>query len=170
MNIQSLHFSLDINRDGSYSLWEYWEAIKFLYRLPGNLIVEGLGHVPYLAPLLHIQASQDAGYGSLDGLLSVTLSLLFWIIVVFGILTLASPVSDETDDTSVDSLAPSSQVPTVAIAADDSSDLAAMQPVQAPGHFHTHRPVSRSSYSIPGKQPKRRHWHRLAHSLFGHAK
>src|SRR5690606_41914550 len=49
MNIESLKMVVDINRDGSYSLWELWEAVTFVYRLPGNLMVEGLGNIPYVA-------------------------------------------------------------------------------------------------------------------------
>src|SRR3546814_11498243 len=84
-------------------MWELWESVKFVYRMPGNLAVEGLGHVPYLSSFLGIKASEATGYGSLDGLLSVTLSLLFWMVLLFSALTLSSPSADEesTDQTDV---------------------------------------------------------------------
>src|SRR3546814_11313638 len=71
--------------------------------MPGNLAVEGLGHVPYLSSFLGIKASEATGYGSLDGLLSVTLYLLFWMVLLFSALTLSSPSADDesTDQTDV---------------------------------------------------------------------
>src|SRR3546814_12519759 len=76
-------------------MWELWESVKFVYRMPGNLAVEGLGHVPYLSSFLGIKASEATGYGRLDGLLSVTLSLLFWMVLLFCSLTLSSPSADD---------------------------------------------------------------------------
>ncbi|OXR50510.1 MULTISPECIES: hypothetical protein [unclassified Pusillimonas] len=94
MNIKSLNLVVDINADGRYSFWEIWELIRDLYRLPGNLLVEGLGHIPYVSNALGIHASEAMGYGSLNGLLAVTLSLLFWIALILGLMAWASPDAD----------------------------------------------------------------------------
>src|SRR5690554_1555376 len=99
MKIQALDLVVDLNRDGTYSGWELWEAIKFLYRLPGNLLTEALGHIPYVSSALGIQASEASGYASLNGLFAVTLSLIFWVLVVFAMLTLASPEKDDVAET-----------------------------------------------------------------------
>lgn len=90
MNIQALNFSMDVNGDGTISRWELWETVIWIYRLPGNLVVEGVGHIPFVSDLLGIHASQDAGYASLDGSLAVALSLLFWLAVVFLLVSLTS--------------------------------------------------------------------------------
>lgn len=96
MNIKSLDLVVDLNADGRYSFWEIWELLRDLYRLPGNLLIEGLGHIPYVSDILGIHASAATGYASLNGLLAVTLSLLFWIVLVLGLMAWASP--DATPD------------------------------------------------------------------------
>src|SRR3546814_752173 len=103
MKIESLNIVVDLNHDGAYSMWELWESVNFVYRMPVNLAGEGMGHVPYLSSFLGIKASEATGYGSLDGLLSVTLSLLFWMVLLFSALTLSSPSADDesTDQTDV---------------------------------------------------------------------
>lgn len=98
MNIESLKLVIDLNGDGSYSLLEISELLRTLYRLPGNLMVEGLGHIPYVSSLLGIEASRATGYGSFNGLLSISLSLLFWVAAVFAVLTLSSPDSQEPEN------------------------------------------------------------------------
>lgn len=172
MNIQSLNFSVDINRDGHYSAWELWDILKVVYRLPGNLLVEGLGHIPPIASLLNIDATPANGYGSLDGLLSVTLSLLFWIIVIFGMLTLASPKAEEDDDLlhentenhakdktsfGAGSVLPANTATTRA--------NALLRPAT-----RRHHPVSRPVYAASGKKPKHHPWHHITASLFRHVK
>ncbi|MFW7340131.1 hypothetical protein V0R37_01135 [Pollutimonas sp. H1-120] len=177
MKIESLHLVVDINHDGAYSLWELWESVKFVYRLPGNLLVEGLGHIPYLSSFLGIKASEATGYGSLDGLLSVTLSLLFWIVVLFSVLTLSSPSTDEVDESPKGSDGGHAKPPPgflpagtgrVSASAAESDDGAWVSST-----IHSHRPVSRPAYSAPGigkhkKQPRRRH--HLISYLIRHAK
>jgi len=157
MSIESLRLVADINGDGSYSLWEIWEVVKFFYRLPGNLLVEGLGHIPYVSSFLGIHASQATGYGSLDGLLSVTLSLLVWVGVLFTILTLSSPTVDEVDEEALRTPEPS---PTELRSGIDDT--------QAKGARHGHLPVSRASYTAHGKRPRKHH--RLAGLLARHAR
>ncbi|WP_353147949.1 hypothetical protein [Pollutimonas bauzanensis] len=161
MNIQSLKLVVDFNRDGSYSPAELWAAVKFFYYLPGNLIVEGLGNIPYVSSAFHIHASQAAGYGSLNGLLSVTLTLIFWILVVFGILTLCSPTVDEVDDaTDAETglgLGQNRQyIPELHKAAEAPSDHA----TSTSARTRVHMPVSRAVYAFPGKKPKRHPRHR----------
>jgi len=172
MNIQSLNLVLDINRDGAYSLWEIWEAVKWVYRLPGNLLVEGLGHTPYLSTLLNIHASEATGYRSLNGTLSVTLSLMLWVFAIFSLLTLLSPTVDETDDMS--------DAATTRLGASHAAVHTSVSEQQAPKHGHdgaaavharTHLPVSRANYAAPGKKPKRHRRHqRLVNYLISHAK
>lgn len=98
MNIQSLKLVIDLNGDGSYSLLEISELLRTLYRLPGNVMVEGLGHTPYLSTFLNIEASKATGYGSFDGLLSISLSLMFWVAVVYAALTLSSPDAEQPEN------------------------------------------------------------------------
>ena len=167
MNIQSLNLIVDINNDNRYSLWEIWETIKFVYRLPGNLLVEGMGHIPPLASLFNIDASPANGYGSLDGLLSVTLTLIFWVILVFGILTLASPRSDDPNEDLMagptirqDENIVHGRVPTAG-APESTAHIRAKRP---------HHPVSRPVYAAHGKKPKRHPWHHLTASWFRQVK
>ncbi|HWL27459.1 MAG TPA: hypothetical protein VNQ97_00995 [Burkholderiaceae bacterium] len=178
MNIQALDLVVDLNHDGTYSGWELWEAIKFLYRLPGNLITEALGHTPYVSSALGIQASEATGYGSLNGLLAVTISLIFWVLVVFALLTLASPDSDQYIDTA-DTARPDTMT---SAAATDPGSLQGPLQHNRPAHESAtasddvtasprgHLPVSRPLYAAPGKRPKRRRIHHLAHSFIRPAK
>lgn len=172
MNIQSLNLIVDLNNDGRYSVWELWEAIKFVYRLPGNLLVEGMGHVPPVASLFRIEATPVNGYDSLDGLLSVTLSLIFWVIVVFGILTLLSPSvdsGDETLDVDPDNAHNSYRSYSAGSTAMAGNARVANDAVQATAKRH-HHPVSRPTYAAPGRKPKRHPWHHLTATLFRHVK
>ena len=172
MNIRSLNLIIDINNDGGYSVWELWEAIKFLYRLPGNLLVEGMGHVPPVASLLHIEATQVNGYDSLDGLLSVTLSLIFWVIVIFGILTLLSP-SVDVDDGSLDTGLDNSHNRYRSYSAGSTTmtgDARVVDDNIRAASKRRHHPVSRPVYAAPGRKPKRHPWHHLAASWFKHVK
>jgi|SRR5690606_11197705 len=156
MNIESLHLVADINGDGSYSPWEIWEVVKFVYRLPGNLLVEGLGHVPYVSSLLGIKASAATGYASLDGLFSVTLSLLFWVVVLFAILTLSSPTVEEPAPTAA-------RTPEA-----DPSALGRHMPNNAAHISRPHLPVSRPAYAATGTRQRKRH--RLSGFLARHAR
>src|SRR5690606_36317445 len=97
MNIQSFAWAIDLNGDGVYSMWENWEAAKWVFRLPGNLLLEGLGHIPYLSSLLGIHASEASGYGSLNGGLASSLSLLIWVVAIASILNLSSRTVVEPD-------------------------------------------------------------------------
>ncbi|MYN13563.1 hypothetical protein GSY71_10500 [Pusillimonas sp. TS35] len=90
MYIKSLNLVADINGDGSYSLWEIWDLLRQIVRVPGNLVVEGLGHIPYVSGWLGINASPATGYGSFNGLLALVLSLLFWAGLLFALMTISS--------------------------------------------------------------------------------
>lgn len=90
MHIETLNFSMDINGDGVYSRWEIWQSVVWLYRLPGNLVMEGLGNIPGSAELLGIHASPATGYASLNGPVAVALSLVFWLALVIGLVSLTS--------------------------------------------------------------------------------
>lgn len=79
MNIQALHFVLDIDGNGSFAGWEVIEALKWAFSLPGRLMVEGLGNIPPIADTFHIQASAATGYASFHSLLATALNLLFWV-------------------------------------------------------------------------------------------
>jgi hypothetical protein len=175
MKIESLHLVVDLNHDGAYSMWELWESVKFVYRLPGNLIVEGLGHIPY-ASSLGIKASEATGYGSLNGLLAVTLSLLFWIIVLFSILTLSSPSTDELEENGEkdsgireESLAGRASADSVGVSTARSrtgNDAWVSSAVR--GHLPVSRPAYSARGSIKHKKPRRRH--HLISYLIRHAK
>ncbi|WP_397474261.1 hypothetical protein [Pusillimonas sp.] len=82
MWIESFNLVLDANNDGAISPAEAWHVFKWLYQLPGNLVIELLGNIPPVAHLLHISASADTGYGSLGGGLATVLSLLIWLLVL----------------------------------------------------------------------------------------
>lgn len=98
MAIQTLNLTVDLNHDGAYSTWELWLVAKELYRIPGNLVVEGLGNIPFMAQWLDIRASEATGYASLNGTLAVLISLLFWTVLLFTALSYLSPDADpETD-------------------------------------------------------------------------
>lgn len=169
MNIQSLHLVIDINNDGRYSAWELWEAIKFVYRLPGNLLVEAIGQIPPLSSALHIQASAATGYASLNGLLSVTLTLIFWVIVVFGLLTLASPEADQDKDydTGSDQFHDDRSIAYGVAHAENETPSPHAARIAAKRRHH---PVSRAVYAASGRKPKRHPWHHLASSWFKQAK
>ena len=79
MNIQALHFVLDIDGNGSVAGWEIIVALKWAFSLPGRLMVEGLGNIPLVADTFHIQASAATGYASFHSLLATVLTLLFWV-------------------------------------------------------------------------------------------
>src|SRR5690625_4452525 len=66
------------------------ELAIWLYRLPGNLIMEGIGNLPLVPELLNIHASASAGYGSLNGTISHALSLLFWVALLLGAISYSS--------------------------------------------------------------------------------
>jgi hypothetical protein len=166
MNIHSLDLFVDLNRDGTFSAWEIWEATKSIYRLPGNLFVEGLGNTPFLSGLLSIEASPATGYASINGLLSLSISLVFWAAVIFCILTLSSPEDDmletpEATEAHRDGAAP---------AHDHLGSLPARPAVSAV-QARVHLPVSRSVYSAPGVRPLKRRRHNHLNSVFvKHAK
>jgi hypothetical protein len=79
MNIQALHFVLDIDGNGSVAGWEIIDALKWGFSLPGRLMVEGLGNIPFIAQAFGIQASAATGYASFHSLLATALNLLFWV-------------------------------------------------------------------------------------------
>ncbi|GAA0775114.1 hypothetical protein ABRZ04_04205 [Castellaniella ginsengisoli] len=79
MNIQALHFVLDIDGNGSVSGWEVVAALKWAFSLPGRLMVEGLGNIPPIADAFGIQASAATGYASFHSLLATVLTLAFWV-------------------------------------------------------------------------------------------
>lgn len=168
MKIESLNLVVDLNRDGAYSPWELWEAAKDIYRLPGNLVVEALGNIPYVSPVLKISASEATGYASLNGLLALTLSLLFWILVIFAVLMWTSPSDDDIEDTSVIPMNANAgeALPTY----DDTASLP-QRPAVSTVQARVHLPVSRHIYAAPGKTPrKHRRRHHLINYLIRHAK
>lgn len=79
MNIQALHFVLDVDGNGSIAGWEIIAALKWAFSLPGRLMVEGLGNIPLVADTFNIQASAATGYASFHSLLATVLTLLFWV-------------------------------------------------------------------------------------------
>ncbi|WP_103035720.1 hypothetical protein [Castellaniella caeni] len=83
MNIQALHFVLDIDGNGSISSWEVIDALKWGVTLPGRLLVEGLGNIPLVANTFGIQASAATGYASFNSLLATGVSLVFWVLVLY---------------------------------------------------------------------------------------
>jgi hypothetical protein len=82
MNIVSLHWVIDSNHDGQISLVETWHTLQWLYKLPGNLFIEGLGHIPAAATTFHIHATEQAGYYSLNSWFTALFSLFFWLFVL----------------------------------------------------------------------------------------
>lgn len=90
MHIQTFQWVIDLNADGQVSLWEIWETMRWIFRIPGSLAVEFLGQFPAVAQMLHIEASAATGYGSLDGLLSKVISSLFWVSLLMWLLSLGS--------------------------------------------------------------------------------
>lgn len=82
MWIESFNLVLDTNSDGTITLAEAWYIFTWLYQLPGNLVIELLGNIPPIAHLLHISASAQTGYSSLNGGLATVVSLLIWLLVV----------------------------------------------------------------------------------------
>lgn len=104
MNIQALHFVLDIDGDGSIAGWEIIAALKWAFSLPGRLMVEGLGNIPLVADTFHIQASAAAGYASFHSLLATVLNLLFWV----GCLVLVTRIgADSKADATTTDVTPS---------------------------------------------------------------
>jgi len=99
MQIMSLSHQLDLNGDGTLSRWEFLEALKWAYHLPGNLIMEGLGNVPHLSTWLGIEASAATGYASLGSLPAVVLSLIFWVSVLCGLFSLHMPARRQKEQT-----------------------------------------------------------------------
>ena len=79
MHFQSLQWVIDLNADGHISMWELWETLRWVFRMPGSLGVELIGQYPALAQILGIHASAATGYASLSGLLAKVLSFLFWL-------------------------------------------------------------------------------------------
>lgn len=82
MNIQALHFVLDIDGNGTIERWEVLDAAKWFFSLPGRLLVEGLGNIPLIADTFGIRASAATGYASFHGLLATGASLIFWVLLL----------------------------------------------------------------------------------------
>ena len=152
MSVRSFVWAIDLNGDGSFSPWEMWEAAKWLFRMPGNLLLEGLGNIPFVSPVLHIHASEATGYGSLNGGLASSLSLLVWVAILVGILTWASPTVVEKDEP---------RLARIGTNVNTARQLAGPQASsQTSDYRHAHLPVSRSSYAMPGVKPVRHKRHR----------
>lgn len=96
MNIQALHFVLDIDGNGTISGWEILAALKWGYALPGRLVVEGLGSLPLIADTFGIEASPATGYASFNSLLTTGISLVFWA----GLLVLLMRIGTKDDTAS----------------------------------------------------------------------
>ena len=153
MSVRSFIWAIDLNGDGSYSPLELWEAAKWLFRLPGNLLIEGMGNIPFVSPVLHIRASEAAGYTSLNGGLSSSLSLLVWAAILVGILCWASPSDEDNNTASKRPLLGTNMTTTRQLPGPGTSSDTAES-------HHAHLPVSRSSYAMPGLKPVRHKRHR----------
>src|SRR3546814_10734622 len=92
MKIESFHWIIDANHDGSISLAEIWHTLQWLYQIPGNLVIDALGHIPVTAELFHIHASDQAGYYILNNCFSAAFSLFFWLFVLFSLSNLKAYV------------------------------------------------------------------------------
>lgn len=92
MKIESFNWVVDANHDGQISLTEAWHVVQWIYITPGNLLLEILGHVPVAARLFHIQASQQAGYYSLNSWFAALFSLLFWLCVLVELCSLKDAI------------------------------------------------------------------------------
>ncbi|MCC2595037.1 hypothetical protein LKR43_01650 [Pusillimonas sp. MFBS29] len=150
MNVHSFIWATDLNGDGAYSPWEIVEAVKWAFRLPGNLLLEGLGNVPYVSSVLHIQASEATGYSSLNSGLAASLSLLIWAIAIFTVLSRSSSsdTAAERPPASKPALIGTNPATIRQIAGPDKT---AGQTARRPVHL----PVSRANYAMPGKAPLR---------------
>ncbi|MFT0533336.1 hypothetical protein ACMHYJ_10995 [Castellaniella hirudinis] len=100
MSIQALHFVLDVDGNGAVAGWEVLDALKWGFSLPGRLLTEALGNLPWLADALGIQASAATGYASFHGLLATGSSLVFWVLVLYGLTRIGARKSP--DDTQAD--------------------------------------------------------------------
>src|SRR5690606_37013101 len=143
MNIQSFVWTIDLNGDGSYSSWEILETVRWVFGIPGNLVLEGRGNILDVSSLLHIQAADATGSSSLNGGVSSSLSLVLWAAALAYVLPLASPTIIRRDKSSEPMRIGSNIVSTA-------------RRLEAPGRTsqvsspqHAHLPVSRSSYSMP---------------------
>jgi len=90
MQFQTFNWVMDIDGNGTLSLWEIWETIRWAFMIPGSLVVEFIGQFPALAQLLNISASPETGYASLDGLYAKVLSMFFWLPLLFWVLSIGS--------------------------------------------------------------------------------
>jgi len=95
MKIESFNWIVDANHDGRISLNELGHTLLWLYQIPGNLVVETLGHVPVAAHLFHIQASAQAGYYSLNSWFSFVFSLFFWLYALLELSNLKNLVKEK---------------------------------------------------------------------------
>ena len=90
MQFQTLQWVMDVNGDGSLSVWELWETARWVFRIPGNLIIEFVGQFPALAALLNVSASPETGYASLNGIAAKALTLLVWVPLLLWVLNRGS--------------------------------------------------------------------------------
>lgn len=90
MQFQTFQWVLDINADGHLSAWEVWETIRWIFRMPGSLMVELIDQSSFLSQFLNIKASASTGYASLDGLFAKVLSLFFWLPILMSLLSIGS--------------------------------------------------------------------------------
>lgn len=90
MHFQTFQWAIDLNADGQISLWEIWETMRWIFRLPDSLVVELIGQSPVIAYTLGIKASAATGYASLDGLFAKILSLFFWLPLLMWVLSRGS--------------------------------------------------------------------------------
>lgn len=175
MYIRSLAFSIDTNNDGLYSVWELWEVAKAIYRLPGNLVVEGLGNLPWVASFLNINASASTGYSSLNGTLAIALSLVFWVAILFTVLTVTSPSVPPRSEENGSGANTNSDLAHQKLHNHHVHAAALHQHAAAPRHGlaakaatlprdRIHLPVSRACYAAPGRKPiRKRNKLRLVH-------
>ncbi|MCX5592074.1 hypothetical protein [Alcaligenes endophyticus] len=91
MPIQSFQWLVTVS-DNPAS-FNAWDMFSWLYRLPGSIIIEILGHITPLAALLNIQASRSTGYATLDGRIVNVVSLFIWAATILWILHTSSTPS-----------------------------------------------------------------------------
>ncbi|HRK84794.1 MAG TPA: hypothetical protein PK461_03710, partial [Alcaligenes faecalis] len=76
------------------------DTLRWLYRIPGSLLVEAMGNAPVLSDMLGIQASAARGYASLQGGLVNILSLMFWAMLILWVLYSSSTPKAEPESDS----------------------------------------------------------------------
>lgn len=90
MHLQSLQWIYDLHASGSIGGWELWQALKGLFNLPGNIVIELLGSYTVIAQTLGIAASEQTGYASLNGLIAKIISCAAWLFVFIQVVNIGT--------------------------------------------------------------------------------